>query len=98
MKAKPWFRTSSVLIMSWVVFLQQSFHGDAAHLRDSLFRDLQEIPTQISSIPLFLTLSYVNNAIADSLESRVPDDEVVAILCEAVYSQVRRVDLECQRR
>lgn len=88
MKATRWLQTTSVLITSCVVWLQLPFRSDAANLRHSWSRDLQEIPTQVSSIPLFLILSYVNNAIADSLESRVPGDEVVAILCEAIYLQV----------
>ena len=88
MKAMAWFGRIAVLSLGWVVSLQQLSHSDAAYLRAPRFRDLQETPTQVSSIHLFLTLAYVNNAIADSLESRVSDDEVVATLCEAVHAQV----------
>ncbi|KAI2505513.1 hypothetical protein MHU86_8944 [Fragilaria crotonensis] len=87
MKAMAWFGRVSVLSLGWVVSLQQLSHSDAAYLRAPRFRDLQENPTQVSSIHLFLTLAYVNNAIADSLESRVSGDEVVATLCEAVHAQ-----------
>jgi hypothetical protein len=93
MKASSWF--GSISGLSWIIILQQPFHSDGAYLRAPWFRDLQETPTQASTIPLFLTIAYVNDAIADSLESRVSDDEVVAILCEAVHAQVCSVHSGC---
>jgi hypothetical protein len=58
-------------------------------LRPSSLRRLQDMTASSSSVPLFLTFSFVNDATASSLESRDLQNAVVALMCGIVIDQVR---------
>jgi hypothetical protein len=85
-------RTKSVLCNILLAFYCSSL-GDAAghagaYLRPSSLRRLQDMTTSSSSVPLFFTFSFVNDATASSLESRDSQNEVVALICGSVMDQV----------
>lgn len=91
-----WRRTRSVLgyvLLVVLAFYCRSGAGDgghaAAYLRPSPLRRLQDMTTSSSSVPLFFTFSFVNDATASSLESRDPQNEVVSLICGSVMDQVR---------
>ena len=84
MKSVSWTPRLPVLSVVLLALLQPCCTG-------AYLRHLQEIPTATSSVPLFLAISFVDEATASRLESRDHQDEVVTIFCGAVHEQVSTV-------